>query len=66
VLNAPALDDSPSTLVWAEVVDATVLVVKEGKTSRTAVADAIRSLSLVRGARFAGTVLRERGHALLR
>lgn len=59
VLNAPPIERSPSGLVWARVADATVLVVREGRSKREDVSDAVKSLSLV-GANLIGTVVRER------
>ena len=59
VLNAPPLERSPSTLVWARVADATVLVVRRGSSKREVVADAVKTLSVV-GANLMGAVFRER------
>jgi succinoglycan biosynthesis transport protein ExoP len=59
VVNAPPLARSPSTLVWAHVADATLLVVRRGNSKREAVSDAVKSLSVI-GASLIGTVLRER------
>ena len=58
VLNAPPVERSPSTLVWARVADATVLVVRRGNSKRERVADAVRTISVV-GGNLIGTVFRE-------
>ena len=58
VLNAPPVERSPSTLVWARVADATVLVVRRGNSKRETVADAGKTLSVV-GGNLIGTVFRE-------
>lgn len=58
VLNAPPVDRSPSSLVWAQAADATVLVVDSRKTTRQSVTEAVQSFSLV-GANLVGTVWRQ-------
>jgi receptor protein-tyrosine kinase len=58
VLNAPPVERSPSTLVWARVADATVLVVRRGNSKRETVGDAVKTLSVV-GGNLIGTVFRE-------
>ncbi len=58
VLNAPPVDRSPSSLVWAQAADATVFVVDSRKTTRQSVTEAVQSFSLV-GANLVGTVWRE-------
>lgn len=62
VVNAPPVERSPSTLVWARVADGTVLVVREGKSRREDVTDTVESLSMV-DAKLIGTVLRENRRA---
>jgi Mrp family chromosome partitioning ATPase len=59
VVNAPPLDRSPSTLAWGRAVDATIVVVEGGRTSRDAVEGMVKTLGMV-GATVVGTVLRER------
>lgn len=58
VVNAPAIDRSPSALVWARLVDATLLVARENRSRREKVVDAVRSLELV-DANLIGTVVSE-------
>jgi polysaccharide biosynthesis transport protein len=56
VINAASVEHSPSTLIWAHVADATVLVIRP-RSKREAVAEAERALRLA-GARIAGVVVR--------
>lgn len=58
IVDAPPVTRSPSTLTLARAADATLVVVERGKTKRDALAQTLRSLSLV-GANVAGTVVRE-------
>lgn len=58
VLAAPSVESSQSTLVWAHVADATVLVVRRGKSKRDTVSEAVQALRLS-GARIAGSVIRD-------
>lgn len=58
VLNAPSVERSPSTLVWARVADATTLVVHHGRTPRDDVAHAVETLRHV-GANLIGTIVRQ-------
>lgn len=59
LLNAPAIQRSPSTLVWARVVDGTILVARRNRSSRADVEAAVAGLALV-GGRLVGTVLSRR------
>ncbi len=56
VVNAPPIDRSATGLVWARAADATLLAVREGRSRREDVVDAVTSLSLV-GANLIGTVV---------
>jgi len=58
VLTSPAVAQSPSALVWSHVVDATVVVLRRGKSRREVVVEAVRAFELA-GARVAGAVLRD-------
>lgn len=58
VLATPSVESSQSTLVWAHIADATVLVVRRGKSKRETVTDAVQALRLS-GARIAGSVIRD-------
>ncbi len=58
VLNTPPVNRSPSSLIWAQAADATVLVVDSRKTTRQAVTESVQSFSLV-GANLIGTVWRQ-------
>lgn len=58
ILAAPSVESSQSTLVWAHVADATILVVRRGKSRRETVSEAVQALRLS-GARIAGSVIRD-------
>jgi polysaccharide biosynthesis transport protein len=58
VVNAQPVDESAQTLVWARVVDATVLVARTGNTNRKKIGPAADSLRMV-GANLLGSVLRD-------
>ncbi|MDQ3857394.1 MAG: hypothetical protein M3327_02960 [Actinomycetota bacterium] len=47
VVNTPAVEASPNTLIWARAADATVVVAQQGRTKREDLYDAVKTLSLV-------------------
>jgi Mrp family chromosome partitioning ATPase len=58
VLGAPSVAEVPGVSVWAQAVDATVLVARRGRTRRTAVLTT-RDAVVATGGRLSGAVLTE-------
>jgi capsular polysaccharide biosynthesis protein len=58
VLGAPSVGEIPGASVWAQAVDATVLVARRGRTRRTAVLTT-RDAVVATGGRLSGAVLTE-------